>query len=470
MSSPSQHDVTRDSTRDSTHPDDATLVAWLDGELPQTQADQVARTVAANASLGSRVRLLRTTRTELRWALGESETAPPPAPLAFTCNTRRRLNYGFTLLAAAALAIVFTIGFWRANDEPKEDARQSAQNDLLAIKLTTPRAGWDLFSGVHFAIAGRTKTAMPCRIVARKKDETDEQLAARTIAENGGKPIIPLALLAHITSSHRQAMGHVANVDSTFGRRESNVRMDLVDVRGQYAGIGPLLTIKLEDDGASEDFKWGFRQGISPAPAGNMGLVLEDVGEYRMSLKVRAIGTTLSNNVPAFAEPLEVSVGFAVRGVVGKWSEPVDGLSARIVASRATANGKPLAIAAQLRNDSDRPRSYNITGSTIAKIPQPFHFDLMVDGKQWQQRKRLGVISAAVNGFLPQPVQSKRSLIVLADYWQQPDGSKPSQLRGKHRIGIRFHFKPSVWNNGDRQLWMGMVDTPPIEIDMGSGR
>lgn len=454
MSPSSQHP-------DGLPPDDATLVEWLDGELTSADAEQVARLVRSNQELAERVRLLRSTRAELAWALNESDSAPPPAQLA-RVRTQTRPNFGKWLLAAAALAIVVAVGSWQPDGEVV-----SAENDVIAIKLSSPQTCWDLFSNIRFALEGRAKTNTPCRIIARKTDESDEQLAARAVAENDGKPVIPMVLTANLSIGKRDIAGDVAVADGTFGKGSSTVDINLIDVRVHYEGIGPLLTFELNDTGGREDFIWPIRNAVMPRAEGAMGFVPTQVGEYRLTLKLRALAT-VDGKDPAFAEPLEVGVGFAICGIVGEWSDPVDGMSSRILASRGQAAGQPLAVAIQLRNDSKLPRKFNVTGTTMAEIPQPFHFDLVVDGEKWEQRDDLGVITAAHSLLLPQPVGSTRSLIVLTDYWQHPNQPE-TKLRGRHQLGMRFNFKPFVWNTTDKGYWIGILDTPPVTITFPSG-
>jgi len=436
------------------HPDDATLVAWLDGELSPEDANHVATQVSTNKDLGERVRLLRSARTELTWALGESASAPPPAPLA---QPPVRAHYGKWLLVAAAIAIVLTIGTWRPDDQIEAD-----ENDLLAIKVTSPRAAWDLFSNIRFALEGQAKTNVPCRIMARQTDETDAQLAARAIAENNGKPIVPMVLSANLSIDKRDIPGTVASVDGTFGKTPTSVDVGLVDVRVRYDGIGPLLTFELNDTGGREDFMWPFRKKVRPQADAELGFVPTEIGEYRLTLQLRALATE-PGKAAAFVEPLEVAIGFAVGGIVGKWSKPFDGMSARIIASRKMTGGQPLGVAVQLRNDSERARKYNVAGTTMANIPQPFHFDVIVDGNKWQQRKGLGLITTARSLFVSQPVGTTRSVIVLADYWHDPK-SPELQLEGKHQISIRFDYAPSAWESNDKGFWIGVLDTPPITI------
>ncbi|HEX5050339.1 MAG TPA: hypothetical protein VFZ65_01075 [Planctomycetota bacterium] len=454
--------------RPSERPDDATLVAWLDRELPAADAAVVARHVTDDADLAERVDLLRASRAELAWALDENTSTPPPStPVLWSARRNRALSHrdrwhvGLWLLAAAALSIVVTIGYRRGDDRAEAD-----ENDLLSVRLTTPRAGWDLFSGIRFAIEGRAKTATPCRIVSREKDENDEQLAARALAENGGEPIVPMVLDAELTCPGRRVLGRVAGVDGRFASEPTSVAVELVDLRMPHDGIAPLLNVRLDTDGAREDFLWGFTHGVAPANSDSCGFVPEQTGEYRLRLRLRALPTG-AGSPPAFVTPLDIAVGFAVRGRVGEWSEPVDGMRARIVAGQGPgAAGRPFGVALQLRNDSDRDRKFNLTGVTMAKIPQPFHFDLVVDGRSCRQRDDLGVIISAGSSFLPQPIGTVRSAIVLTDYWLA-DGKPLSELRETHQVSIRFHFEPTLWSDSDKSIWMGQIDTPPITIDFG---
>jgi len=439
--------------------DDATLVAWIDGELPQREADAVAAKVASDAALHDRAALLRAARSELRWALDESPTAPPPAAARRRARVARSPRTLGWLVAAAALAVVAWTFFETRGVERKDSAR-AARNDLLAVHLSTTRSGWDLFTDMQFALTGEALTDARICCLQRRADETDAELAQRAL---GGESGVPVAIDAELITPTRTLRGSIAQ-DFLFPRRRKMPNgFALTDVRVDDGTLGPYCAVRFERDGASEDFRWAFQKGIEPVQ-GERGVVIEDVGEYRLTLRLRALPPA-PGQPPAFGEPLEVAIGFAVRGVVGDWSEPVDGMRARIVASRAEqTDGRPLAIAVQLRNDSDRARRYNVVGTTIAEIPQPFHFDLLHDGRQCEQRDDLGVvIRSAWSGELHAP-GTIRSVIVLDDYWRV-DGKPPSMLRGEHELAIRFDFKPSVWQNGDTELWMGTIDTPPIRVE-----
>ena len=439
-------------------PDDATLVAWLDGELPADDADRVAAQVAAHPALDDRVRLLRTARAELRWALAEPEHAPPPAPFA----TRQRARPGWRwLLAAAALTIVVLVARWRPDDRV-----EAAENDWLAVELGSRRPGWELFSDVTFRLTARARTATPCRIIAPQEGESDAQLGARALAENDGKPIVPLLLEAEVTGPDGVVSGRAPRLEATFTEQPGDVALRLIDLRVHYRGIAPLLTVRLGQDRAEQDFRWGFANGVTPESGRAIGYVPQEPGPARLTVRLRALPTAPGQS-PAFDQPLEVAIGYVVRGAVGAWSAPVDGMRARIVAgTERPRDGAPLVFAVQLRNDSDRAREYNVTGSTLAAIPQPFHFDLMVDGEAWRQRDDLAVVTAARWLALPQPVGSLRSVVALTDYWEH-GARKASQLQGAHRIAARFHFEPAIWQATNKALWRGRIETPPITVRFG---
>jgi hypothetical protein len=445
-------------------PDDATLVALLDGELPEAEAQHVLAAARSDARLHDRLRLLQAARAELVWALGRPDVAPPGMP-----STTRRLARGrivLVLLAAAALAVVVVLGL---------DARQAArdvaaENRWLQLRLVPLQPAWELFSPIRFELEGTAKTATSCRVVARRPGESDAELAVRVVDDGAAVGAVPLVLEAEVTGPDGKARrGSVARVEHTWTTTPSRVSVELVDVQLPHAGINPMLNVALEPDGVREDFWWGIRRAGTVDAAGTHGFVPEEVGEYRIRFTLRSFAPA-GGRLPTFDEPLEVSTGFAVHGVVGAWSEPKDGIRARIVANTDHPDEKrPLVFAVQLRNESDRPRTFNVTGVTMAKIPQPFHFDLMIDGQAWSQRDDLGVITPAMSTGLELAVGGERSVVVLTDFWRR-DGQKPAQLSGKHALAVRFHSEASLWLDTDKALWQGKIDTPAIAIEMPAAK
>jgi hypothetical protein len=440
-------------------PDDATLVALLDGELPEAEVQRVLAAARSDARLHDRLRLLQAARAELVWALGSPDAAPPEMPSATRRSSRGRLL--FMLLAAAALVVVVVLGL-DARQAPRDAA---AENDLLRVRLVPLKAAWDLFSPIRFELEGTAKTTTECRVVARKPGESDAELADRLFFPVAGAGVLPLVLEAEVTGPDGKAQhGSVARVEHTWTTTPSRVSVELVDVLLPHAGINPMLNVALDPAGVREDFWWGIRRAGTVDAGGNHGFVPEAVGEYRIRFTVRPLRAGLADT------PLEVSTGFAVRGVVGAWSEPQDGIRARIVANTDHPDEKnPLVFAVQLRNESDRPRTFNVTGVTMAKIPQPFHFDLLIDGQQWSQRDDLGVITPAMSTGLELAVGAERSVVAMTDFWRR-DGQRPAQLSGRHALAVRFHFEASVWLDTDKALWQGKIDTPVIGIEMPAAK
>ncbi len=440
-------------------PDDATLVAWLDGELPTATTAAITKALRQDAALQHRVHLLQAARAEFAWALQRPDSAPPSSPQQHRGRLALR-GIGSVLIAAAALVVLVVL-----SRMPQASKDEAASNAWLDWQVSMPSPAWDLFSCIRFHLTGTCKTTTPCQIVARQANETDEQLADRIFADKANPATLPLVLEAEVTGPDGwPRRGRVARVEGTFTQATSQLTVELVDVQIDHPTISPIVTVALDADGVREDFWWGLRRVGAVQIGGAHGCMPEQVGGYRVRFTLRSFTGPLDSRFLTFAEPLSVATGFAVRGVVGEWSAPVDGMRARIVTNTEQATSKrPLVFALQLRNESDRARRCNLTGTTIAKIPQPFHLDLMVDGEPWQQRTRLGVVTDANSSDLSHRVGWERSLVALADYWRQ-GATMPSQLTGVHRIGVRFHSEASVWLGSDKELWQGKIDTPPVEV------
>lgn len=59
-----------------------------------------------------------------------------------------------------------------------------------------------------------------------------------------------------------------------------------------------------------------------------------------------------------------------------------------------------------------------------------------------------------------------RAIIFSSDYWRSANGTK---LTGKARLGLRFHFVPTLWSGGN-ELWQGEVAAPAIEVEFAGPR
>lgn len=440
--------------------DDALLVAWLDGEVDADERRLVEATIASDATVRAKVAHLRAARTALAAALAADPAAAPP-----------RRWYAWAVAAAS----LFVVAAVLVNTSAPGPA-QGVENEFLALRALPLRGGFPVFGDIRFDLEGRAKTSRPCRILARAADETDEQVAARAIADPANAAVIPLVLDAEVVlPDGTTRRGPVVRVEGEFGATASRLRVALIDAVVEHPAISPFLAARLAEEPAplgvdprSHDemrgFLWAFERGAVPAVGGRHGFVPEQAGDYRIRFVVRSFTAADDPRFVRMAKPLIATTAFSIGGSFGAWSEAADGLRARIAAKASQVHaGEPLVVGLQLSNASDRPRSYNVAGVTRAPIPQPFHFDLVVDGEPWQQRDDLPVIFSGGSEFLAQPPGTMRSVIVLADYWHR-DGTRLSQLTGKHTIALRFHFVPTLWAGDPRQLWQGTVETPPIEV------
>lgn len=443
-------------------PDDATLVAWLDGELSADAAGDVQQAVQRDARLQHRVQMLGAARAELTWALERPDAAPPALPRLV--GPRRRTPSLLVGLVAAAAAIVVVLLALEARRTSRDEF---AENEWLQLRLVPVQPVWDLFSPIRFELEGTAKTATPCEVVLKQPKETDAQLADRLVAEPAVNPSLPLLLEAEVTGPDGVARrGSVVRTAGRWTQNASRLQVELVDVWIPHPGINPTLNVALVPGAVREDFLWGIQRSGTSDAGGVHGCIPEQAGSHRIRFFLRSFAPASDSRFRKFTAPLEVATGFVVTGAVGAWSAPVDGMRARIAVSTAHPEpGRQLVFAVQLRNESDRARMFNISGITMAKIPQPFHFDLLVDGEPWTQRRDLRVVTPAMSTGLELAAGGERSSVVVPEFWEHGAG-RFADLTGKHTLAVRFHFEASVWMNDDKTLWQGKIDTPPIDVEL----
>lgn len=436
---------------------DALLVTFLDGEATPDERAIVERAIASDERVRTKLDVLRRSRDALHEYLA--------GPVVAVAPPRARSNVLPWLAAAAALVVVVSIALSRRG----ADETPVASNDWLEVSAVAPDAAHPLFTNLRVSLVGHSKTSLPCRLVARQPGETDAQLTTRIAAEPAEPAYVPLVVDGEITlpdgSTRRGSFVRLEGTFPTEAGSRTAIPVELIDLVTPHPAINPWFTVGLTRDGTKEDFLDAFTRAGGAELGGEHGFVAEVPGRYRLRVSLRSFTPLDETRFVRFPKPLVVETAFEVSGVVGAWSAPKDGLSARIVGGTSSVGSEPWPFALQLRNDSDRPRAYNVAGTTLAKIPQPFHFDLIVDGERWEQRKNLPVIFSGYSSFLPQPVGTTRSVVVLDGFWRH--GSETlAALRGKHTIALRFHFEPTLWDGDPRDLWQGEVETPPITIEV----
>lgn len=445
---------------------DAKLVAWLHGELDPEERRAVRERLRTDPDARARLAALEAADRALGEAL-EREQAPRPA-----AGVRTIVQ---PLLALAALLAVVAVFVWPDEDEPATAGR----NDHLELRAA-PRGGAavPLFTDAALELFWRNlhggDPRRPIRVVpfpfGRTRAELGAELDRSTLARSYRTAVLPVILWAEITDPEgivraaRFAPRDAAPFEVADARAVQTVRLrdfEVMDGRPR-----PVLVGQPGDGEWLADARWPFTH----MPHGETARWFPEIpGEYRIELRVEALPAPERDPWPTFDEPVAVSTAIVMSGRMTGWGEAHDGLSARLVWSTGarTADATPFAL--QIRNDATEPKKYNYGGSTIAKIPQPLHYTLIVDGEEWQQHDRVPLFLPASAGFWPQPVGTVRTFVARADYWQN-DGTSLGGLPGNHRVGVKFHFQPSLWNPADTSIWHGELSTPELEVEVQKAR
>jgi hypothetical protein len=348
----------------------------------------------------------------------------------------------------------------------------TGRNECAELKVA-PRGGacHPLFTEVALELRWRSlgtpTTFRYVSVVPYGFSDTPAALGRSAWSDETGGKILPVVVTASLRAPDGTVLqarlhpdGAPLLVDSRAGEMLQVVTLREFEVRTEtprlYLGGAPVLR------GWQEDFLWPYRN----LPRGQQARWFpEQPGEWRIELRVDSLPPP-QPAWPTFQEPLVVTTAIVLTAEVSPWGEAHDGMQARIVVATGGTDLDHTPIAVQLKNQSGRTRRYNVTGSTMAQIPQPFHFDLVVDGEGWKQREGLPVITAAEDLMLPHPDGTVRTLVVMPDYWRA-DGRSLGQLpAGKHQLQLRFHFEPSIWDGTDKELWMGKLLTPQLAVDV----
>jgi hypothetical protein len=452
---------------------DADLVALVHGELTPDEATALRARLRGDAGARARLSLL----TAADRALGDALERP---------GTPRAAGPGWRALAAAA-AVGVVVLLVVLESRPQD--RAAARNELVELHVA-PRGGASapLFSDAEFELRWRGRGArdgggwrlasvfpyrpidMPARYATYVSPDKVPAMVAATAdrSETAGK-VLPLLVSARLIAPDGTATDAWLSPEPSPEKvtefdcdGETVQRVRLSDFQWQNPAVRPFLAGAPGDREGRDDFMWPFVKMPEDKP---QRWIPDQPGEWRVQLSVDTLPDPPTRKAPwpRFREPLRVDTAIVLTGIASAWSEPVDGMRARIVVATGVADPDHAGFAVQIRNESGRLRRYNASGTTQAPIPQPLHYALVVDGDEWRQPETLAAITPANSLNYPHPDGAVRTLLGRADYWRR-DGKGLAAAPGRHRLQMRFHVQMTVWDPKDRELWQGDLLTPAVEF------
>jgi len=511
------------------------IQAYLDGELDGADAAELEARIAADPDVRRRHALLKATLDALQDAAPEAAVLPPEvearlgqeleAGSGFDTPMARSRTISIwvaaSLAAAAALLIALLWldsggrdrpepekpGEVRTQDEsPDEPEPYGSSNEWLAFSVVKEKRAATLFSDPLFTVLVERKKPFGMLCLLRwKPDETVEAVAERMVTkvfrsgpkdENG---MLPVVLGARITTPSGKRLEGRLEFPENPTLVPMNVQGNGISIKAEKASwtlplskilvktIDPLPYFALlpygkggwiTDQILARERMPGFRnrkrsKDITPRwepffPA--------EIGKYRVEFHLHGLPRRPEYSWPTFEGALAAGVTFRVSGVVGEWSEEVNGLQVRLACPKASWRKGTLVtvvpIALQIRNVAETPRKYNFYGMTMAKIPQPYQFEFSVDddrfvgghapAAEFKALTRTGVIFSGDDLFVRHPPGTTRTIVVPLNAWYQ-HGASLAELPGRHTLRARFHFEPTEWPDDDKEIWMGKIEVPPIE-------
>jgi hypothetical protein len=442
--------------------DDADLVAYVHGELPPDAESALRARLRSDAGARARLSLLAAADR----ALGEALERP---------GTSRAVWPGWrALAAAAAVAVVVLLILMQSGPQD----RAAAKNEFIEVHVA-PRGGASapLFSDAEFELRwhGRGVRAggswRRAAVLPFGLGDDPAALAAGQRSQPEADKVLPLLVSARLvapdgTATQARLSAESATQFDCDGDAVQRVRLS--DFEWQNPAVRPFLAGAPGDREWRDDFMWPFQKMPEGRP---QRWVPDQPGEWRVELSVDTLPDPSAGKAPwqRFREPLRVDTGMVLTGVASEWSEPVNGMSARVVIATGVADPDHAGVAVQLRNESGRLRHYNVAGQTSAPIPQPLYWVLVVDGQEWAERDGLMAIVPANSLMYPHADGAVRSLVGRADYWRH-DGSGFAARPGPHRLQARFESHMILWDPKDTALWQGNLLTPEVAIDVPAAR
>ncbi|MCA8977264.1 MAG: hypothetical protein KDC98_21260 [Planctomycetes bacterium] len=442
---------------------DARLVAFLHGELEGEERSAIVARLRTDADARARLALLESTDLALTEALDRH--AAPAAARPFATILR-------PLLALAAILIVIAIFAFdgRIANDPAV-----AGNDHFELRVAAKGGGsaplfCDAALQLFWKNLDQGDPKLPIAVYPFPFGMSRAEVAARVDREThvGSRrmqrlPVIVTASIHGPEGLELQARLAPRGETEPF-LVDATTATQLVLLRDFEVELETPRPAFIGNPGEREwldDGRWIYAN----MPSGESARLFPEVpGEWRIELSVECLPAPAFAPWPTFAEPQLASTAIVMTGEMTEWSEDHHGMRARLVWASGAVSTDTTPFALQLRNESGHDRKYNHVGTTIAKIPQPMHFTLLVDGEEWQQNDRVPVFIAAGDLGRPHPTGTFRTIVTRPGHWHRAGatlGTKP----GRHQVQVLFHFEPSFWGN-DPTLWMGKLLTPRLAIDV----
>jgi hypothetical protein len=441
---------------------DTELVALVHGELDAAAAAALRARLLREPDLRARHDALLAADRALREALDTGEV--------IAVRVARWLR---PLLGVAAFAIVVLVIAFGPTGE-RAAGRNAGRNDWVELRAA-PHGGAShpLFTDVALDLHWRKVIAddgarwleiepFPFGVTAAS---VAGQVAARSV-EVAGK-FVPLVVTATLRAPDGSAVEarlcpqQGAHVDGSGTVVQTVLLRDFEVVQ---QGPLPYLGGAPTKDGWTDDFMWVYRE--MPKDRQRRWFP-EQPGEWRIDLRVEALPPPQAGRWPVFAAPLLVQTAVVLTADVSAWGEPHDGLRARVVCASGCPDAEHAPIAIQIENRSGRGRRYNVTGTTLAKIPQPFHFEMWLGDTACTQRGGLPVVTAAEDEMMLHPDGTVRTLVFDADCFRCGGERVMAHAQAQRtpvELRMRFHFEPTLWVGGDAELWMGELRTGALQL------
>jgi len=456
---------------------DADLVALVHGELDPEAARRLRARLTGDADAQARHAALAATDEGLCEAL-DTHDAP-----GRDARRHAQIDWWRPLLGIAAVLVVAAVFVFSRRDADEAIGK----NEFVELKVA-PRGGASHPLFTEVALELRWKSLVDAtrsrglQVQPFAFGATPAALAESIASSEIGGKLMPLVVSADLHAPDGTVIPARLRPDGWTIVLDSEDVVQVVTLRDfevQTAAPRPYLGGAPGDGRWVEDFLWANKH----MPHGQTPRWFPDQpGEWRIELRVDSLPPPVLGAWPTFAEPLVVKTAVVLTADVSSWGTPHDGLRARLVFATGCADVDHAPTALQIENQSGRTRKYNVTGTTIAKIPQPFHFDMHLGAfaplsaaqpcelfLAGEQRGNVGVITAGDDLMSPHPDGTIRTLVVCADYWRFGTERKrlgDLQSGGLRDVRFEFHFEPSLWDGADTELWMGKLSTGAVRIAM----